>query len=154
MSLGRPVSRYNSGKAARRAAGSAGGRWAGAGRAAGRAGDAQARHWARGSRRGAQVGRRWARRQARGRCPALQLAAARGRARQARGGARQAPGLGARASFGLCTRPVFGLVRLSIFFLSHQMNTVHCKINFGKKYILNLIKLKSNQIKFDKIFEK
>ena len=37
------------------------------------------------------------------------------------------------------------------------MNTVHCKINFEKKkkkYILNLIKIKSNQIKFDKIFEK
>ena len=34
------------------------------------------------------------------------------------------------------------------------MNTVHCKINFEKKNILNLIKIKSNQIKFDKIFEK
>ena len=65
--------------------------------------------------------------------------------------------LGARASFGLCTRctrPVFGPVRLGIFFLSHQMNTVHCKINFEKKNVLNLIKIKSNQIKFDKIFEK
>ena len=34
------------------------------------------------------------------------------------------------------------------------MNTVHCKTNFEKKNILNLIKIKSNQIKFDKIFEK
>ena len=42
----------------------------------------------------------------------------------------------------------------SVFFLSHQMNTVHCKINFEKTNILNLIKIKSNQIKFDKIFEK
>ena len=33
------------------------------------------------------------------------------------------------------------------------MNTVHCKIKFEKN-ILNLIKIKSNQIKFDKIFEK
>ena len=31
---------------------------------------------------------------------------------------------------------------VSEFFLSHQMNTVHCKINFGKKSILNLIKIK------------
>ena len=30
------------------------------------------------------------------------------------------------------------------------MDTVHCKINFGKKYILNLIKIKSNQIKFER----
>ena len=30
------------------------------------------------------------------------------------------------------------------FFLSHQMNTVHYKINFEKKNILNLIKIKSN----------
>ena len=31
-----------------------------------------------------------------------------------------------------------------VFFLSHQMNTVHCKRNFSKKkiYILNLIKIK------------
>ena len=49
---------------------------------------------------------------------------------------------------------VFYLVFDSIFVLSHQMNTVHCKINFEKKIILNLIKIKSNQIKFDKIFEK
>ena len=43
----------------------------------------------------------------------------------------------------------------SVFFPSNQMNTVHCKIIFfeKKKYILNL-KIKSNQIKFDKIFEK
>ena len=45
----------------------------------------------------------------------------------------------------------FGLVRLGSF-LSHQMNTVHCKINFSKKKIF--IKLNKNQIKFDKIFEK
>ena len=35
------------------------------------------------------------------------------------------------------------------------MNTVHCKIKFlKKKNLLNLIKIKSNQIKIDKIFEK
>ena len=34
------------------------------------------------------------------------------------------------------------------------MNTIHYKIIFEKKNILNLIKIKSNQIKFDKIFEK
>ena len=33
------------------------------------------------------------------------------------------------------------------------MNIVHCKINFEKKNF-NSIKIKSNQIKFDKIFEK
>ena len=33
------------------------------------------------------------------------------------------------------------------------MNIVYCKINFEKKNILNSIKIKSNQIKFDKIFE-
>ena len=57
------------------------------------------------------------------------------------------------ASFGAqCTwlsfDSVFGPVRLGIF-LSHLMNTVHCKINFRKKkYLLNLIKikLKSNKI--------
>ena len=32
-----------------------------------------------------------------------------------------------------CTRPVFGPVRLGSF-LSHQMNTVHCKINFRKNF--------------------
>ena len=37
---------------------------------------------------------------------------------------------------------VFGPVRLGSF-LSHQMNTVHCKIFFRKKkYLLNLIKIK------------
>ena len=37
---------------------------------------------------------------------------------------------------------VFGLVRLGSF-LSHQMNTVHCKIFFRKKKnLLNLIKIK------------
>ena len=57
------------------------------------------------------------------------------------------------ASFGAqCTwlsfDSVFGPVQLGIF-LSHLMNTVHCKINFRKKkYLLNLIKikLKSNKI--------
>ena len=57
------------------------------------------------------------------------------------------------ASFGaqytwLSFDSVFGPVRLGIF-LSHLMNTVHCKINFRKKkYLLNLIKikLKSNKI--------
>ena len=35
------------------------------------------------------------------------------------------------------------------------MNTVHHNFFFlEKKYILNLIKIKSNKIKFDKIFEK
>ena len=57
------------------------------------------------------------------------------------------------ASFGaLCTwlsfDSVFGPVRLGIF-LSHIMNTIHCKINFQKKkYLLNLIKkikIKSNK---------
>ena len=33
------------------------------------------------------------------------------------------------------------------------MNTVHYKKNSKKKDILNLIKIKSNQIKFDKIFK-
>ena len=42
----------------------------------------------------------------------------------------------------------------SVFFLSHQMNTVHCKINVFEKKKLNIIKIKSNQIKFDKILEK
>ena len=34
------------------------------------------------------------------------------------------------------------------------MNTVHYKKFSEKKNILNLIQIKSNQIKFDKIFEK
>ena len=34
------------------------------------------------------------------------------------------------------------------------MNTVHYKKFSKKKNILNLIKIKSNQIKFDKFFEK
>ena len=34
------------------------------------------------------------------------------------------------------------------------MNTVHCKVNFGNFFIkLNKNQIKSNQIKFDKIFE-
>ena len=49
---------------------------------------------------------------------------------------------------------VFGPVRLGSF-LSHQMNTVHCKIKFSKKkYLLNLIKNQIKSNKFDKIFEK
>ena len=53
-----------------------------------------------------------------------------------------------------CTRLGFQPVFFdSVFFLSHHMNSVHCEINFEKKN-LNLIKIKSNQIKFDKIFEK
>ena len=43
----------------------------------------------------------------------------------------------------------FGPVRLGSF-LSHQMNTVHCKINFQKKNLLNLIKIKRILIKFSK----
>ena len=42
-------------------------------------------------------------------------------------------------------------VRLGIF-LSHQMNTLHGKINFQKKKIL--LNSNKNQINFDKIFEK
>ena len=55
------------------------------------------------------------------------------------------------ASFGaqytwLSFDSVFSPFRLGIF-PSHLMNTVHCKINFRKKkYLLNLIKIKSNQI--------
>ena len=43
-------------------------------------------------------------------------------------------------------------VRLGIF-LSHQMNIVHCKINFRKKKTF-FFKLNKIQIKFNKIFEK
>ena len=87
------------------------------------------------------------------------------RARQAQAWARGARGLGVPvrsgwacwlvswASFGAqCTwlsfDSVFGPVRLGIF-LSHIMNTVHCKINFRKKkYLLTLIKIKIKSNKF------
>ena len=42
-------------------------------------------------------------------------------------------------------------VRLGIF-LSHQMNTLHGKINFRKFFFL--LNSNKNQINFDKIFEK
>ena len=95
-------------------------------------------------------------------------------AQQARGHGMNARGSAAGASRGarggrlggLCASSVRSWARLgvlvhltqflawfdSVFFPSHQMNTVHCKINFLKNiYILN-IKIKSNQIKFDKNF--
>ena len=64
-----------------------------------------------------------------------------------RGNARQVRGLGAGraswASWVLVHSAWFSTWFFdSAFFLSHQMNTVHCKIYFGKKIILNLIKIK------------
>ena len=59
----------------------------------------------------------------------------RGRARQCAAGARQARGLGVQLSQVGCfgaSNSGFGPVRLGSF-LSHLMNTVHCKINFRKK---------------------
>ena len=79
----------------------------------------------RGSRLGVQA-RGWARgRQARERQAS---------AREARGacaaGARQARGLALGCALGL-----FSICFDLVFFLSHQMNNVHCKINFEKKNI-------------------
>ena len=59
----------------------------------------------------------------------------RGRARQCAAGAR---GLGVQLGLVGCfgaSNSVFGPVRLGSF-LSHLMNTVHCKINFRKKKII------------------
>ena len=125
------------------------GRW-GAGRhGRGRAGRWSARE--RGSRRGERA---WARGRAQAR--------GRARGRQARGacaaGARQARGMGAgRAAWapGLALGSALGaLSPFSIrfdsffFFLSHQMNTVHCKIKFfqkKKKNNIYYIQIKSNK---------
>ena len=54
-----------------------------------------------------------------------------------------APGCAQLGQVGvLCTLTRF-LARFdSVFFPSHQMNTVHCKLIFEKKIILNLIKIK------------
>ena len=63
------------------------------------------------------------------------------------------------ASWGLM-QPVWFLTWFfdSVVFLSHRLDSVHehcsLQIIFPKKKILNLNKIKSNQIKFDKIFEK
>ena len=100
----------------------AGGRWAG--RAGRRAAAGGARRWA-----GAG-----ARRQARGGTRAggtgLQALGARGRL-QARGRARQARGLGAGRAGWLWA--VHSTCFWLGIFLSHQMNIVHCKINFFEK---------------------
>ena len=108
----------------------AGGRALGARRGAGRA----AGRWARGRALGArQAGAgRWARgRQALG---ARQAGA--GRAGRTRPGLALGSALGALGPFSICFD--------SFFFLSHQMNTVHCKIIFfqKKKNLLNSNKIK------------
>ena len=102
-----------------------------------------------GSERQGAAGR--GRTRGRARQDARQGAAVRSRgaagARPGRGlGAACARGLGQLGQVGvLCTltRFFFGPVRLGSF-LSHQMNTVHWKINFRKKkyILLNLIKIK------------
>ena len=96
-----------------------------------------------GSRRG-RHGRASAGRAGQAAAGARQGAAGRGRAQQ-----REAGELGARpvragwASWVLVHSTWFSTWFFdSKFFPSHQLNTVHCKINFGKKNILNLIKIK------------
>ena len=109
----------------RQSAGRASVAWTGALHAGGRAGERQAR----GACRRAAGARALAGPRARGR------AAARRRRRRATGRWARA----ARAAWaGLgqctrCTRPIFDPFRLVFFFLSHQMNTVHCKIKFFQK---------------------
>ena len=81
-----------------------------------------------------------------------QAAGRQARARQGAGSARQgtagarpgswACGLGMRASQGCALRLVFNPVFRLGSFPESLMNTVHCKINFEKKNILNLIKIK------------
>ena len=119
---------------------------------------AEGRGWARARAGRACAGRhaggRAGSRRARGRQRAAGRGRTRGRARQdarqgaavrSRGAAGARPGLPGR-SLGVqlgqvgCFGPpdsVFGPVRLGSF-LSHQMNTVHCKINFQKKNIYKI----------------
>ena len=42
----------------------------------------------------------------------------------------------------------------SVFFPSHQMNTVYCEIKLFEKKYFKFKNKNKNQIKFDKIFEK
>ena len=130
-------------------------RWVGAqgaGRALGRTAAGGARRWAgtRAPKQARADGRagRAARQGARG----AQAAGRQARARQGAGSARQgtagarpgswACGLGMRASQGCALRLVFNPVFRLGSFPESLMNTVHCKINFEKKNILNLIKIK------------
>ena len=125
------------------------GRWGGRRWGAGARWERQA--WARGAQASARAERhgmaRWARRQL-GRC-------AHGRAQQARGHGMDAQGRSASAGRGarggrlggLCAPGVRSWARLgvllhltqflawfdSVFFPSHQMNTVHCEIKFFEK---------------------
>ena len=86
---------------------------------------------------GAQVGARGARRRGRH----GHAGAERVRAGAAGGSRRAAWARGLALGCALGALSLF-LARFdSIFFRSHKMNTVHCKINFGKK-IKNLIKIK------------
>ena len=124
--------------------------------------------WASGRRLaagvGVQAGARQAERDRRSALQAERAAAGAGGTQQARGngmdvrGRAAGAGRGARGDRlgGLCASSVRSWARLgvlvhltqflawfdSVFFPSHQMNTVHCKINFfEKKNILNLIKI-------------
>ena len=126
-----------------RALGRAGVARTGALQAGGRAGERQAR-WAR--RRAGRAGER----QARARAGERQLgagaggrqgagrAAGRRRARGAR--AAWAPGLALGSALGALGP--FSIRFDSFFFLSHQMNTVHCKIKFFRKKKIIFIKFK------------
>ena len=141
------------------AGGRAGGRRAGArGAQAGRRQRAARRWRARGrasERAAGRAGVRLGARRARGRQCAAGRDRTRGRARQdarqgvAGGGSARPgrPGRGPGVQLGQvgcfdALDSFFGPVRLGSF-LSHQMNTVHCKIFFRKKKnLLNLIKIK------------
>ena len=124
----------------------------GAGQALGRAGTARTGEGRAGRVAGRRAGKRWvqvagagsgtawARRGAGAQAAAAREAPLAGAHR--RGRARQACGLGAgRAAWarGLALGCALGALGLflarfdSVFFLSHQMNTVHCKINFEKR---------------------
>ena len=84
----------------------------------------------------------WAQAQARGRALGARQAGCWARGRQAlgaRGRAAWASGLALGSALG-----PFSIRFDSFFFLSHQMNTVHCKIKFfrKKKYLFNSNKIK------------
>ena len=111
----------------------------------------------RGARQAGQAsGRRAGARGMRGRARGARGRGAAGRAelarhrRCARGHARPGRGLGVAWAPGLTLGSALGAlgpfpIRFdSFFFLSHQMNTVHCKIKFfrKKKYLLNSNKIK------------
>ena len=148
--------RAQAGGRCRRAGRSAAG-WASGSRRAGRAAGARGAQQARGAR-SRRAGR------AAGARGAQQARGARGQGMDARGRA-AGVGRGARGSRlgGMCTSGVRSWARLgvlvhltqflalfdSVFFPSHQMNTVHCKINFFLKkniYFKFKNQIKSNQI--------